>query len=362
MTSLRVLYVDTERVWRGGQEQQLDLMRGIQARGHQVWLAAPPKSPLSQRAKAAGIRVHPFQQSNEISPLAVLRLGLIGRKHRVQILHLNTPRAVLAGGLAARLGGAVSLCARRVNFPLRSSLSSWKYNRLQLTVAVSESIRQTLAKGGVQSDRMTVVYEGVDLARIDSLEPALPVEGAAGLTVGTVAHLTSEKGHRALLEAAVEVVARLPQTHFVLVGSGRLQSEMEESIRELGLRQQVTLTGFRADAEALMKGFDVFCLPSLSEGLSSALMAAMGTGLPVVATQVGGNPELVVDEKTGILVPPNDPGQLTTALCRLLESDDLRKKMGAAGRMRVKENFTLLRKLEQTERLYRELLASRGII
>lgn len=110
-----------------------------------------------------------------------------------------------------------------------------------------------------------------------------------------------------------------------------------------------------------MKECDIFCLPSLSEGFSSAILVAMASSLPVIATQVGGIPELVIDGETGFLVPPNNVSQLAEALSQVLESESLRRRMGQAGRRRVERNFMLQRKLDQTEQLYLTLLGSKGI-
>ena len=181
------------------------------------------------------------------------------------------------------------------------------------------------------------------------------------MKVGTVAHLSAEKGHRILLEAVAQIVSKFPAVVFVLVGRGELMPQLQEQVRKLDIEDHVIFTGFRNDSEALTKEFDIFCLPSLSEGLSSAILVAMANSLPVIATQVGGIPELVVDGETGLLVPPNDAHRLASALRQVLDSESLRRRMGQAARRRVEKNFTLKRKLDQTEQLYRALLASDGI-
>ena len=359
----KILYVDTERVWRGGQEQLFTLMLGIKQRRHQVCLAAPADSPLSARAREKGIEIFPFRQRNELSLRAVLKLRNFLRNRDFDIVYVNTPRAIVSGGLASKLCGVpLRICSRRVNFPLRSPLSRLKYNWLQeRVVTVSVSIRQTLIEGGVRPDLIQVIYEGLDLDWIDTHQGVSVVEAGQKLKVGTVAHLSPEKGHHVLLEAAARIVSRFPEVIFVLVGKGELMPQLQETIRELDIEDHVIFTGFRCDSEALMKEFDIFCLPSLSEGLSSAILVAMASSLPVVATQVGGIPELVVDGETGLLVPSNDADQLAAALIKVLGSEGVRRRMGQAGRRRVEQNFTLQRKLDQTEQLYLTLLASAGI-
>ncbi len=360
MNPLRILYIDTERFWRGGQEQLFTLIRGMKERGHQVMLAAPSDAPLSEKTRDLGVATHDFVQRHELSPLAYLRLRRLMGDLKPALIHFNTPRPILVGSRAARTQGvAIRVCSRRVNFPLRTVLSRYKSDRLlDAIVTVSESIRETLLEGGVRESLIHVIYEGVDLDWIDSLRPpgVLP-EGTS--IVGIVAHLSPEKGHDTLLRAARRLVGRFPETRFVLVGEGQLKAKLVEDATRLGLRRQVIFTGFRSDSEALMKEFDIFCLPSLSEGLSSAILAAMASSLPVIATRVGGIPELVIDGKTGYLVPPDDPESLATALTRVLSSRGLRKELGAAGRARVETHFTLQRKLDRSESLYRRLIENR---
>jgi glycosyltransferase involved in cell wall biosynthesis len=360
MNSLKILYVDTDRTWRGGQEQLFSLMLGIRDRQHQVWLAAPSDSPLSGKAQQSGIETYCFGQRSELSPWAFFQLWKILGKQDFDVIHLNTPCPLVVGGLVSKLCGIpLRVCSRRVNFPLNSPLSRLKYNWMQESVVtVSVSIRRTLIEGGVRPDLIKVIYEGVDLDWVDSQRVPAPEPVNSGLVVGTVAHLSPEKGHRTLLEAAARVLSRIPDVHFILVGRGELMSSLKAKVEELGIEKKVTFTGFRSDSEALMKHFDIFCLPSISEGLSSAILVAMATSLPVVATQVGGIPELVMDGKTGILVPPDDAAQLADGLCRVLESPQLREKMGYAGRQRIEEQFTLGRKLSETETLYFSMLAS----
>jgi glycosyltransferase involved in cell wall biosynthesis len=144
----------------------------------------------------------------------------------------------------------------------------------------------------------------------------------------------------------------------VLVGDGELRSQLKIKSDLLQLKDSVVFMGFRTDSEAIMKDFDVFCLPSLSEGLSSAILAAMAASLPVVATDVGGIPELVQDGKTGFLCPSADVEELVSALRKTLIDPQLRQSLGQAGRRRIEDHFTVQDKLQQTADLYCRLLAA----
>lgn len=360
---LTILYLDTEKVWRGGQEQLYDLMTGIEARGHAVWLAGPRESSLFQRASVANVRVVPFDQRLELSVAAFLRIWKILKGGHFDVVHSNTPRTIITAALAARLTGTRAVfCSRRVDFPLSSRLSRLKYNwTTDRILTISSAIKQTLARGGVKPSIIDVVYEGVDLDWIDKQKTEPLDRSSQGLAVGTVAHLSPEKGHSHLLDAVEILSHSFNRFHLFLVGDGKMKEALIERVSRLGIGDLVTFTGFRTDCEALMKQFDVFCLPSLSEGLSSAILAAMANRLPVVSTSVGGIPELVVDAETGILVPPGKPDRLAEALGKLLENPELRSRMGEAGRRRIEEHFTVDHKLDSTLKSYRELLHQKGI-
>ncbi len=353
-----ILFIDDESVWRGGQEQLFSLISGLDRNSFRVFLAAPQIAPLSQRAAEAGIPVFHLEPSWEVSLFAILRFLKLLQSRSFDVVHFNTPRPLLAGGIAcwlSRVPGVV--VSRRVNFPLSSWLSSLKYNHLVDRVfTVSASIRETLIRNGVSAGRVSVVYEGVDLDWFDQQMTRLDVQRRGRTLVGTVAHLSSEKGHGPLLRAIAELKDRCAGALLLIVGDGELRGELEETVLDLGISDQVKFLGFRSDVEGLVKWLDIFCLPSLSEGLSSAILAAMAARLPVVATSVGGIPELVQDGVTGRLVAPNRPHELAVALETLLNDPVLRERMGRSGRQRVESHFTLEQKLKATERAYRELL------
>ena len=356
---MRILYVDAESFWRGGQDQLFSLLIGLFQRGHDVCLASP-EGPLAQRCRQAGIPHWHFKQRSDLSFPAAARLWRLLGRQRFDVVHFNSPKNLLSGGLALFLrGGCARVASRRVSFPLRSRLSRLKYNRaVQMTVAVSNSIQKGLIDSGIDPARVGTIYEGVDLSRIDGLPAAESVVEENAVSVVTVAQMTAEKGHSWLIRAAAQVLPHFDRLRFVLVGDGPLRSRLQRLTRQLGLDSRFRFLGFRTDADALMKTFDIFCLPSLSEGLSSSILTAMAQALPVVATAVGGTPELVREGETGLLVRPADSGSLAKALRQLVESPAERRQMGQAGRRRIVRDFTLDRKLDNFERLYRELLAA----
>ena len=177
--------------------------------------------------------------------------------------------------------------------------------------------------------------------------------------VGVIGSLYPVKGHTYLLQAIPAILKKHGNTIFFFAGRGQLEGELKRQARDLGIEDHVRILGFRSDVANLLGIVDLFALPSLSEGLSVAILEAMVARKPVVASHVGGNPELVVDGETGYLVPPMDPPALSARIVELLGDQRLRARLGEAGRRRVMELFSLSAMVEQYEQLYAECMDKR---
>jgi glycosyltransferase involved in cell wall biosynthesis len=223
-------------------------------------------------------------------------------------------------------------------------------------VAISESIRLQLEVSGIPSSKIRTIYEGMDLS-LYSREVDREKSGPGKPTVvGTVAHLSPEKGIQYLIEAASLIQDVQRKLRFVVVGDGACLPRIKALARKKGLENVFQFAGFHPNTTQFMKTFDIFALPSLSEGLSSAILEAMATSLPIVATEVGGIPELVKNGDNGLLVAPADPESLSFAIQRLANNPDEARRMGLRGRVLLEEQFTLERKIEETEQLCYSLL------
>jgi glycosyltransferase involved in cell wall biosynthesis len=348
---MRVLHVDSARGWRGGQAQVLLSARGMAERGHAVLLACQKGGVLEQRARDAGIEAAAMRFSGDLSPAAWLPLSRAAARFRPDVLQLHDPHALIPGFVAA--GRARVVATRRVDFALQGALSRAKYRRCHGVIAVSRRIAAVLGAGGIEPERVRVVYEGVrDRAAQPGGREALHALGVprGALVVGNVAALTDHKDHRTLLAAAAELLQRRDDVCLVILGEGELRPELEAQAARLGLGSRCMFLGFRDDLDRLMPVFDVFCLSSHMEGLGTSLLDAMCFARPVVATAAGGIPEAVADGKSGTLVPPRDPQALARALVELLQSPERRAAYGAAGRRIFEERFTEARMLDETLR------------
>jgi glycosyltransferase involved in cell wall biosynthesis len=342
----------------GGQLVALRLARAARARGDEVAFVAPERGPFTELAAREGFAVEILPLRRTFQLAAAWRLARLLRARRADVLHTHT---LAAANVLARLAG------RAARVPVVSHLhienhfrraTRWLLARLDNAtarlaarlVAVSEDTKRAYERQGYPRGRIEVVYNGVDLPANGGYRRNDPAR------IGEVARLCDVKGQRELLRA----VARLPEARLVLAGrdleqGGAFQDELERESERLGIRERVEF-GFHDDVPALLETLDVVALPSWTEGLPLVLLEAMARGRPVVATPVGGTPELVLDGETGLLVPPRDPEALAAALRRLLEDPDLARRLGEAGRARVAERFTAAAQARRILAIYDELV------
>jgi L-malate glycosyltransferase len=305
----------------------------------------------------------------------IVRLALFMRREKVRILHTQDLYSHLVGVPAAVMAG-IPVITNRLD--LGHTLNRWHRVALKLlsigitkAMANSEGVRRMLIDSEKMNPRkIELIYNGVDLDRFQfaarpsfsQRESLLSEVEPDDRPIVVVANLLPVKGHDVLLEAAVRVVAYFPRVKFVLVGAGGCRSDLEARARSLSIEKQVLFLGSRQDVPQLLSGMEISVLPSLAEGFSNAILESMAAGLPVVATDVGGNREAVMEGETGFIVPPKDPDVLADRLIRLLEDSSLAQRMGRAGRQRIELCFTLDRMVRETEEFYGEILSPRGRI
>ncbi len=358
------LHIDTARTWRGGQNQVLITVNGLREIGQRAALVAHPNGELRRRA-AEGLDLIPLAPRTEMDLTAAWRLWRVIKRLGPDVIHAHDPHGIAMAALALSLGsgsrtaGALPplVASRRVDFHLKgNSLSRWKHRQVACFIAASEAIRQMLVADGVPSERTTTVHEGIDLAHVDAA-PAVNVHEAFWLphgapVVGNVAALVPHKGQRHLIEAAHLVVREIPDARFVILGEGELRDALERQVRDYHLEKHVLLPGFRTDVLGCIKGFDLFAMSSVTEGLGTSLLDAMACARPIVATRAGGIPEIVEDGMNGRLVPPRDHAAMAQAIVALLRDEGERRRMGEAGLARVRTRFTVERMVEETAAVY----------
>ena len=296
------------------------------------------------------------------------RLARLFREHPVEILHTQSTGCE-ESPVAAKMAGIPHVIgtfhvnpsidhAKLRSGPTHRILEMISNRCLDRAIAVSEVTRKAwISRTHLPADRVVTIRNGINsdvFKRRLSLIDARRHLGisADALVIGCIARLDEAKGLSELISAAASLRSRYPQLQVVIAGSGPFQARLETQIASLNLEGVVRLLGFQADVQRVLDALDVFAFPSWDEALPYALLEAMATELPLVATRVGGIPEVVVDGETGFLVPKRDPGALADKLALLLAHPELRSRMGAAGRMRVVSCFNELQMVRETIQVY----------
>lgn len=364
MNALRILHLDSERTWRGGERQVLELMRRQRAMGDEPHLAAPVTSALAVRAADEGIPVHPVAMKGTWDVGSALAVAKLHRVLRPHVTHWHAARAHAIGAMAALLApGPARVLSRRVDFPVRRSPGSRLLYALPIDaiLAISEGVRDVLVASGVPSSAIRVVPSGIDLAPHEQTRDRAAVRAREGvredeIVVLQVAALAPHKSQHDLLRAARVAIHASPRLVFWIAGEGALRGELERMHEALALGDRVRFLGFREDVLDLLAAADLFCVSSYLEGMGTSTLDAMAAGLAVVATRVGGIPEIVEDQVTGLLVEPRDPEALARAVVELAEDGARRERMGGEARIKVRD-FSADRTAERTRRAYVEALA-----
>jgi glycosyltransferase involved in cell wall biosynthesis len=362
--TLRILHVDTERGWRGGERQTLWLAAELARRGHVSVIAARPGEPLAARAAGVGLDVVYCAPGSEVDVRAAWRLRRAVRERDIQLVHAHTAHAVAVAAMATLGFEVPMIVARRVDFALRRNVGTrWKYGRAARIIAVSNAVAGVLERSGVPDEQIRVVPDGVDVHRTVSAAPpatlrALGIRAGAPLVV-QVAQLVGHKDPVNFVRAMARVRDRVPSAMGLLVGDGPLRADVEREVTALGLDDVVRLAGYRTDADALLAAAQVACLSSREEGMGSVLLDALAFGVPVAATSAGGIPEVVVHGESGLLAAPENPAALGDAIATLLEDSGLCARLAQNARTRSRE-FSVERMTDRTIAVYEEALSGTG--
>lgn len=372
---MKVLHIITDTNIGGAGRYLLNLLSQPAFSGIEV-LVACPEGELGKRFDAMGVRRIAIS-GRDVSYSSRLTKDLcrLIKREQPDLVHTHSS---LSGRIAARLLRVPVVYTKRnlVRIPNEKGIVPPKagtfrqlFNRLAASalsdrvIAVSAGVQKELVESGIKSSMVAAIPNGIDLSpyvpKWSQKEAPRVKEGAAkkGMLVGTVARLHRQKALDVLLEAAKMVLSSEPSVRFVIGGTGPLEEELKTKIRELRLESYVKMAGFIGDVPGFLSNLDVYVLSSDYEGLPLAVLEAMGAGLPVVSTAVGGVPEAVVDGLNGILVPPRQPKALAQAIVRFLVDPDMGRTMGIAGRERAEELFDAKVMAEKTVNVYRRLVA-----
>lgn len=383
---MKVLQVAYKSEITGGEQVLLQLCRTLLREGHLVEVLCPGPGELPAVLEKMGVPVRFERLAKTYDLFAVWRMARLIRRESYSIVHTHGMLVNVLGRLACRLAGGTAnvstvhltrdlggaprvggIGARLKNAFYYRLLDNWTVSFCAKVVAVSRAVRADLLEQGVPEEKILVIPNGIDPGDFDEISSGECDEFRRELgcdvdapLIGMVARLSPQKDIPCFLGALERLRESHPRMRAFVAGSGPSEHEIRRRVADLDLGKVVRLLGHRKDAARLIRSCDVFVLSSRWEGLPLTVLEAMACSRPVVATAVDGTVEAVVNEETGLLVPPGDALALESALRRLLDDPELRLRYGRAGRRRLEERFHVDRVAQSHLRLYESLVADRS--
>jgi glycosyltransferase involved in cell wall biosynthesis len=361
---MRILHTESSTGWGGQENRTMNELVAMRERGHELAVVSRPGARIIERAKELGFPTFAVDMRGAIDFPAIFKLRGVMRDFGADIVNTHSGRDTQLAGMAARslFNRPRIVRTRHLALPITSRFT---YSVLpDHVVTVSKFVENYLVEAGVPRQGITTIPTGVDFSRYDrstvqgNLRDELGL-AADTLLIGTVAILRAKKGHVEILDAVPEVLKRFPKAHFVFAGNGAQTDNLKARIAADGLGDSVHLLGLRRDVTNVLASLDLFVLPTHQEALGTAFIEAGVMGLPTVASNVDGVPEVVQDGLTGLLVPAQDGKALVEPICRLLADPIYRQAMGAKAAEFVRRKFAREVMAAGMERLYQQLLEAK---
>lgn len=377
----KVLHIITLSEWGGAQKYVYYLATRVPKEKYRITVTCGGDDELIDILRDKNVRVIPQRYLvREINPikdfLAFIKLYKLMRREKVQIVHCNSSKAGILGRLAAKLAKIPVVIFTAHGLVINEPMH-WLKRQIftfcekiagrfsDAIITVSEYDKQTAIKYKItHPKKIIIIHNGLDIKEFFSAIKISAEEKKKELElekedriVGIVANFYPVKGLKFFIQAARYVSSTLSRVKFVIVGDGKEREMLQALVRQLNLEEKVLFLGYREDVPEILQIFDVFVLSSLKEGFPFTILEAMITGLPIVATRVGGIPEVIQHTKSGLLVPPGDSQELAKNIISLLKDKSRAEKIALGAKKRILSNFVLDSMLKQTEELYQELLA-----
>lgn len=356
-----ILHTEWSDGWGGQERRILAEMVGMRDRGHRPLLACRPTCRLGAEAAKNDIQVFHFPFAGKFHPATIIGLKRLIRSEGVDLVNTHSGMDSWAGGIAARLAGVSLVRTRHLNLPLRRNFLNFVHYLPHAVVTCGEAMRRQLVDLGFSGDKVISIPTGIDFATFVPRRQRHEVRRELGIAdaafmILMIGVIRGVKRHEIALQAFAAFQRKYPEAVLVLAGDGPMRVDMERLVADLGIGRRVLFLGHRDDIPDLLGAADCLLLTSRSEGVPQAVTQALGCGVPVVATAVGGVPELIPNERTGLLVPPESVDETARALLRLASEAGLATALGTEGRHHVMKHYSLGAMLDATEALYGRLL------
>lgn len=360
---MKILHVETGRHLYGGSLQVRYLIEGLANEGVRNVLVCEKSTPLVEAVRAWTDKTYPEVIKGDLDVKFIRRLKTIIEQEQADLVHLHSRRGCdIFGGIASRMAGVPVILTRRVDNPESRLVTGIKYRLYDQVVTISQAISCVLAREGVPTEKITCVSSAVDCIQFTPGSDRAWFQQEFGFTerdivIGIVAQLIERKGHRFLLAALPQLFNKHPHLKVLFFGRGPLQESLQQQIDAAGWQERVCLPGFRHDMHRVMPNLDLLVHPAEMEGLGVSLLQAAASGVPIVASSVGGIPEIVHHGVTGLLVTPADAEALESAVDQMLAQPERAEKMAAAARQLVEVTFSVPAMVQGNLAIYQRLLA-----
>ncbi|MFW6414889.1 MAG: glycosyltransferase [Thermodesulfobacteriota bacterium] len=360
---MRILHLETGKHLYGGAKQVYYLIKGLSSYPDvENELACPPGSAILDECREVADKCHTVTVKGDLDITFLFRFVLLLRSRSPDIVHVHSRRgADIWGALAARACGIKTVVSRRVDNPESPAIMRYKYSMYHGVIAISNAIRDELIREGIPGEKIYTVHSAVEYGEYQQecdrswFRQEFDLEENAK-AVGMIAQFISRKGHDSLIRAMPLILNESPDARFLLLGTGELFDSCQEKTRSMGLEYAVRMPGFRNDLKRILPCLQVVAHPASMEGLGVSLLQASAAGVPVVATAVGGIPEIVEHLKTGYLVPVDNSERLAKAVVNLLKNKSRAGEFASAGRKKAREKFSVEAMVKGNYRVYLEVL------
>lgn len=361
---LRVLHIDTQMSWRGGQQQAYYLHKSLITLGIKSLMLCQPNSEMALKCHNENTPHFIVKISNEVDLIAVFKILKLINQHKFNIIHCHSAHALTIGIiLKIMLRHLVLIGSRRVDFPIRKHLlSTFKYSTplVDKIVCISENIKQVMLDSGIHESKLEMIHSGIDINKFENMKDCpVPEEIKEFIgkrkIIGTIAALVGHKDYPTLLRAARLVIDKDDDCVFIAVGDGRDKEMLLNLKKDLYLGNDFIFTGYKSNVKDYLAYFDIFVLSSKLEGLGTSVLDAMSAGIPVVACSSGGIPEMIVHQENGLLAETENPEDLAEKLEYALHNHDIMQTYALKSK-EIVQKFSIERTVEHNIKLYKRLL------
>ena len=366
---MRLLFINSigKKKWGGGEKWMVLAARELMAKGHHVVIGCRKNSVLQQRGEDAGLSVEKLSIYTDFSLLGAIQVARIVKREKIDLIVACQNKDVRVSGMVSKcINGPVVISRQGVQLLHKSNKYKWGFIPFcDGIITNTNSIKEEYdSYGWWDKDYVKVIYNGIPKANQKAIpfsySSLIPSLNGSGFIILSTGRLAIQKGFQYLIEAAKSVVQNHKNVHFVIAGKGKLQHALQKQITDAQLDKNVHLIGFKDNITSLLKGADLFVLPSLYEGMPNSLMEALSLGIPAVSTDVNGVSELMKNKEHGYIVKSADANELSIAINKLID-DEQRQDKGKQALIYVNDKFSVERMVETLEDHLQECICKKSV-